>query len=572
MEEDQQKQRQQADAAQVEGDGYRLVLAPVQEVRRRVEADHRQAQHQERTPEALDDAVDAVGGEVEEASGHEKERAEVEGDLREREHAAADDPVVLARVQGAIRLTDAVRLVRVDQLEAQPLLNLLEVRRDAGDERGGVRRRPRQHRPPVEVAPEVLAHLARRLIARGGVGLHRLEDDGLERLGHRRLDLDGQARPARADRGDERVVGEPVERPRTRQDLVADHAQRVDVGARVDRARRIELLGREVRQRPAQVAARRIAAGDPEVEDTGLERHVEHDVRRLEVAMLNAQAVRVVERLAHAQQDLRPLPELERGRHAPQLEALDELHDDDGRIGVGAELVDLDDAAIVEEGERAGLLQEVAEGGRQPAAAAEHLARHDPAEPLILELVDLAGAAGADALDGAEALERRGLPRRSDGAGVERRRPPQVAGDERAERLDEIVAPLAHLLERQLVARAQVMFDERGEAFLEVGCPRHVASVILIVSAAMARASSIRHASSLRPRRAAMSLKLSSSNLRSRMISRCASLSPSIARSSRAVSSSSTSRLVTERAAAAAASCASSSGTSRAGSRRWRWK
>ena len=265
------------------------------------------------------------------------------------------------------------------------------------------------------------------------------------------------------------------------QQLVTDGAQRVDVGARVDRPRRIELLRRDVRDRPFQMAAHRIARAQPEVEDAGQELRVEHDVRRLQVAVLQPERVRVMDRLADLNHDPRPLRELERRPDAPELEAVHELHDDDGRARVRPEVEDLDDPAVGKERERTRLPEKAFHAGCPAGGAfgADDFRRDDAVEPEVLELEDLAHAARADPLDRLEAVEEGQGPagrehRRRDGVAVQRGRQREVPLDERAQRLRQVGTAAAQIVKGQPFAVQHVVLDEAGEPRLQVGAgPGH---------------------------------------------------------------------------------------------------
>ena len=161
VEQDDEQERQQAHRGEEESDRDRLVIAAVEVMRGRVQSGERQPEHQQRPGHAPDRVVPPVGREVEEAPAHEQEGAEIERDLRVGERPALDDPVVLAGVEGAIRRVQAFGLMRVDQLQTQPLADLLHVRGDAHAERGGVDRRTGVHRQSVEIAPQVGAELER---------------------------------------------------------------------------------------------------------------------------------------------------------------------------------------------------------------------------------------------------------------------------------------------------------------------------------------------------------------------------------------------------------------------------
>src|SRR5436190_15595129 len=103
---------------------------------------------------------------------------------------------------------------------------------------------------------------------------------------------------------------------------------------------------------------RGVAATQAEIENARRQLRVEHDVRRLEIAMLQAERMRVVDRIADIHENSRPLRVFERRPEASQLEAVDKLHNDDRAIAVDAALMDLDDAGIGEERQRPGFAQE----------------------------------------------------------------------------------------------------------------------------------------------------------------------------------------------------------------------
>ncbi len=71
-----------------------------------------------------------------------------------------------------------------------------------------------------------------------------------------------------------------------------------------------------------------------------------------------------MDRVGDLADDRGALAELERGGHAAELEAVDVLHDDHRRPGVGSDFEDLDDARIGEERERPRFVQK----RRQPGA------------------------------------------------------------------------------------------------------------------------------------------------------------------------------------------------------------
>ena len=298
--------------------------------------------------------------------------------------------------------------MRIHEAEPKPLGDLVEMRAHTRSERRCVQRGAAVDRASVEVPPQVGRHVERRLITAGRIALHRRQCDRLQRLRDRRVDLDRQPRRAGTNPIDHHPIVAVVRRA-TAQELVQDHAERIHIGPRIDWQRRVKLLGGHVGERADEMAACRVAGAQAEIEDARRQLCIEHDVRRLEVAMLQAERVRVVHGVADIEQDPGPLCVFERRTHAAQLEPVDELHDDHGWLPVEAALVDLDNAAIGEEGERAGFAQKPVDA-RLPAAAAvptDDFARHDPVEPEVSQLEDLAHPAGPDALDGLKAVEGR---------------------------------------------------------------------------------------------------------------------------------------------------------------------
>ena len=140
-----------------------------------------------------------------------------------------------------------------------------------------------------------------------------------------------------------------------------------------------------------------------EVEDPRRELGVEHDVRRLQIAMLESERVGVLEGAADVDEDAGALRELERRTDPSELESLDVLHDDDRRIAIRPELEDADDPAIGKERHRARLAQELANAGGRARIAPDDLAGDDPVERQVPQLEDLTHAARAEPFDRLEA-------------------------------------------------------------------------------------------------------------------------------------------------------------------------
>ena len=131
------------------------------------------------------------------------------------------------------------------------------------------------------------------------------------------------------------------------------------------------------------------------------------DVLRLDVAVDDAARVGVVERLAEIGADLADLAvaELALVGEPGQGRALDQLADQQGVAVLLAELVEGDDAGMVEPGRGLGLAQDPPAG---LAALLDRLDRDRALEAAVPGLVDDAEAAAADAALDQEAVEHQG--------------------------------------------------------------------------------------------------------------------------------------------------------------------
>ena len=178
-------------------------------------------------------------------------------------------------------------------------------------------------------------------------------------------------------------------------------------------------------------------SGETEIEDHGRAIAAQQDVVRLDVAMDDALAVRLLDGARDIQHDARGAPEprveidearapgrqrqadglveqlapprragvpgAEFGRDALQHVAdrcsLHEIHDDEGRVAVTPELVHGDDVGVLQLGEQHRLLGEELLGieGLRPDRR-QHLDCHAPLQLAVLRLEDPAHAARADLL------------------------------------------------------------------------------------------------------------------------------------------------------------------------------
>ncbi|MEZ5977883.1 MAG: hypothetical protein R3F34_06675 [Planctomycetota bacterium] len=261
------------------------------------------------------------------------------------------------------------------------------------------------HDDPVEVAAQRAPEAGRRRATeRGDVGQRGTEGADARRRS-RRLDAQDLVHE-RVESARQHLLG--VERLRSGQQLVEQHAERVHVGARVDvDLAEARLLGRHVlrraddlaelgvRRRPAQLAPHRLR--DPEVDHLRDRRAVDllhEDVRRFEVAVDHALAVRVLHGEADRTEELEPVLERESPLVAPARDRLaaHELHREVGPpVRREPRIEHARDAGMVHQLERAALRLE----------AREHLARVH---------------AGLDELQRDLARDRHLLPRAPDGA------------------------------------------------------------------------------------------------------------------------------------------------------------
>jgi hypothetical protein len=309
----------------------------------------------------------------------------------------------------------------------------------------GRARRPGADRLVAEIPAEIVGELGRGPVAPSAVLVERLHRDPVEvaaKLG--RQPAGGRAPAACGVRGGLRV-GRAHPRARTRrlvladstedlleapapqllrlerqhadEQLVHEHAQGVDVGARVDLvARELCLLGAHVLRRPDQLAVlgeeralgetlgRRL--GDAEVDDLRHRPVVPHghqDVARLDVAVDDGLLVGVLEPFAHLHEQLEPGP---RAQPLPVAvvgdgHAVHVLHDEE-RTAVlrGARIEDARDVGMVHHRERLALRLEPRDDLLRLQSAAHDLQRDPPADRAqLVSQVDLAHPALADLLE-----------------------------------------------------------------------------------------------------------------------------------------------------------------------------
>ncbi len=249
-----------------------------------------------------------------------------------------------------------------------------------------------------------------------------------------------------------------LERRPPREQGVEGGPQPIHVGGRADAVELAgRLLGRHVGGRPERGAGPGQAlavleARQPEVGHLGAEGRVEQDVRRLEVAVQHTAPVGVLDRLGYALEQRGRLPRRQRAL-PPQagLEALPlhEVHGDERRAAVLADLVHPDHVRVLEARHGLGLAPEARQGRgavlprpraqdlleRHPAAELEVLRQVDHPHPAARQLAHHAIGADPSRVPRAAAA-RRGRRERLlvDGAELTERRGRHVAAEERQQR------------------------------------------------------------------------------------------------------------------------------------------
>ena len=221
-------------------------------------------------------------------------------------------------------------------------------------------------RVPLQ-ALEVGANVRRVLVAQVAIFFEALVDDAFQFRRHVGIQAHWRHRSAVENRieNDRRAV--PAKWPRARRHFVEHDAEREQIGARVQRLSRGPAratcttpsraccLDRSTAPRrnawPASDDADGRRSGrclrEPEIENLRPARG-EEDVRRLDVAMHDALAVRGIQGIGHGEGDVDEDRDVHRAASEPLLErlALEQLHRDERRIG--ADIVDGADIGVVE--------------------------------------------------------------------------------------------------------------------------------------------------------------------------------------------------------------------------------
>ena len=270
----------------------------------------------------------------------------------------------------------------------------------------------RRHRPPFEVASDVLRQLLGREVAALGLLPHRLQDDGVEVAGEllARRRGGGGARRRRillADRPPElvRLVRTDAVGAVSGEQAKEKDAERVDVAGRRDRAAPpllgTPVLGRhQVGSGGRELGARcgRQDLGDAEIDELRRARRRHQDVARLEVPVHDLLAVRITDGRAYGPEQLQPLPDLELPRLAVRVDrrSVDVLHDEVGKSFLGGAAVEqTGDVGMVQLRQDLALLPEPAHHGAGVRVAPHQLDGDALAVLLVVPLGQVDGAHAA---------------------------------------------------------------------------------------------------------------------------------------------------------------------------------
>ena len=220
---------------------------------------------------------------------------------------------------------------------------------------------------------QVLPHVARRLVAEGRRLLQRARHDRVERLRHHGIQRRRRRRRLVQDLVDDLGRRRPGKRHPAGRQLVEHDAEREQVGAMIDAASE-RLLRRHVRDGADHHAGdghlllgdqlvalfRRQELRQAEVEHLDEAAVGANQVGALDVAMDDAAAVRLVERVGDLHADVDHFADRQRPLRDPLREqlALDVLHDDEVGAGVLADVVGDGDVRRAQQRRGAGLVQQ----------------------------------------------------------------------------------------------------------------------------------------------------------------------------------------------------------------------
>ena len=204
---------------------------------------------------------------------------------------------------------------------------------------------------------EHLRQLARELfparVARFALAGHGAHDDGIDLRGQPGTQHRGRRGLGVGDLVDQAEVVRRLERQPPGEQVVHHHADRIDVGAVIE-ALLLHLLGRHIRRRADRADLRGLAARDQRRAEIG-DLHVGfagvQQVRRLEVAVRDPEAMRELERARALEDDLHRALHRQQGVGATVLferAAVDVLHHEVMQLLLGHRVVDLADVRVLQ--------------------------------------------------------------------------------------------------------------------------------------------------------------------------------------------------------------------------------
>ncbi len=247
----------------------------------------------------------------------------------------------------------------------------------------------------------------RRRVAIARLLLQQLHDDRFERRRDRRAARTWRLGVVEQMLRDQLARRDAGERRHTDDHLVEDAAERIQIGAMIDRARSARLLGSHVARRAEQRAVDRLREavaligelGDAEVEQLRPIAGEHEHVVGLEIAVVDAFGVRGGERACDAEPDRARFGLAQRAARDPRLQrfAVEQLHCQERAAVVGvAEVEHLDDAGMADRADRACFGEEAADRvGTRRQVGAQDFHRGGTREQLVLRAIDRAHAAGA---------------------------------------------------------------------------------------------------------------------------------------------------------------------------------
>ena len=291
-------------------------------------------------------------------------------------------------------------------------------RREASRSRGAS-----LHGLAVEEPTEVVGEFTRGLVAVLRIVRRRLHDDPVEIPRHVAEEPARRRETASNHRLDDHLARLLLVRGLADEQLVQDHPDAVDVGARVG-GLASDALRRHVARRPHEVPGGSergeiVGGHEAEVEEDRRPVAPQHHVLRLQVAMQDPLIVGGLHGVRERARDLGGASPGFGSRDRRERLALDEVHHDVGRAVLDARLVDGDDVLVLEPREGLHLATEALHRSR-PGERCERKQLDGVRSPAVLPLVHDAHASASDLAKDAVGTDKLLLGRRGIAHRVER--------------------------------------------------------------------------------------------------------------------------------------------------------